>query len=970
MARATKVKASISPHMLAQIGKLAGHAVGLPIRALSKDPKVDKWAKEIPEKVYGGVRGFFDQEYHDYGSGGSLHNRNKELREAFMGKTLLKPRAPISKNFFAQADEIAQKNMAGIEVYSKYKNVGTAQNQKNWYQASKLFYDMNKHDLARIDARALEMIKERPPQMRKGYSKDYSTGVPNWSMGERPFRGPLIETEAGAKAAALADKSGETKWEDLVGQEFYWWPEMPGLQPDPSTRDQDEIGTRGNAWERFREKKEDPFPGEERNESLLNDPDHDQMRKEFSRMQQPRIPSSTQEGTGLETSTTGYETPPLSIFGNVPGAIPTTDSSVVTQPEKKPPLENLENLTGISEEISFPEFAVRQPESGTGTVLPVEREQQMAFADNVGGVISDAPAYAGWKMGEQYAQVGDIPVPTEAAMAPVPEDLRKMISRYHTEHLDNLDQNAEQFMYREELPEEFAGHAQEYKTDYNITDELREKLKDPTSTISQNANNHLSALLTQEAYAAERHAQAREERDIIYGREVKENISGSWTRWHEKNNEVAYWQGLHNQLGARIDRGEPINFLFTAMRDGYVTSRPEKGWVTKEGDVRLPTRTALEKKTTEEKHVDPASGDEYIVTRGYFIDPEDGSQKYGIVGARPSSARSKVSILDDKEARAKALSQLEGTKSLYNKISTNYGNLVRSLGDLSRREEKGHVGIAGQIQQWVKFQQATGWTHASQATSGQFLNTMLTGGNVPFFSRTDEEENYFDSFVAILTEIRNMMDEARISNEDAVRVMTSLGDPKATKVSLLQKQLQSTLEYLSAKIWLGIDRQVADLSDPAEAEARATGLADLYGVPKYPMFLFPANDKKYRDKGPVGQNFRATLRQARARQDRWWREGRLREEPRPFWGNTDDTYRDGYLYNESDPFLDPAPYANRIVEKFRIKTDKRMGGRTIQEQKEHLFNSPKRTLRDNSPGNIIEQRLQGAVDDIIGRTPE
>ena len=185
-----------------------------------------------------------------------------------------------------------------------------------------------------------------------------------------------------------------------------------------------------------------------------------------------------------------------------------------------------------------------------------------------------------------------------------------------------------------------------------------------------------------------------------------------------------------------------------------------------------------------------------------------------------------------------------------------------------------------------------------------------------------------------------MMKEARISNEDATRVMTALGDPHVTNVSLLQEQVQSTLNYLSAKIWLGIHRQVAGKADPNEAAALAAGLADAYGVPKYMDFIFPRYDKEYRDKGPRGQAFRARLNEARRRQDNWNLTGRKKESPRPRWGTSTDYYRDGYLYEEGDPLEDSSEWARNIVAKFQVETDAQMEGRTLSEQSLHIFGLP------------------------------
>ena len=300
----------------------------------------------------------------------------------------------------------------------------------------------------------------------------------------------------------------------------------------------------------------------------------------------------------------------------------------------------------------------------------------------------------------------------------------------------------------------------------------------------------------------------------------------------------------------------------------------------------------------------------------------------------------KGSVLGDRKDAGKALDELEGTKLLYEKISSNHKHLVRSLGDTSRRQARGHVDFWGQIQQYVKFKPATAWTRAAEGGDNPLTSFLLTGGNVPAFTRTDAEETYFKSFVNLLTDIRAMMKEARISNEDATRVMTALGDPHTTNVSLLQKQVQETLSYLSAKIWLGIHRQVAGKADPNEAAALAAGLADAYGVPKYIDFIFPRYDKEYRDQGPRGQAFRARLNEARRRQDVWDLTGRKTKSSRPRWGTSSDYYRDGYIYEEGDPLEDSSEYARNIVAKFQVSTDEQMGGRTLSEQSIYIFGLP------------------------------
>lgn len=925
MAGATTVKASISPHQLAKL-------ISLPFSAAAWGAKKaglggtsgQQGGKSTADKVYSGVRGFFDQGYHDYGAVGGAAARSEELRRAFMGQTLLKPRAPISRNPFAQVDEISQRNMAGMEVYSRYATQGTVANQRTLHNAAKFYYDVNRDRRAQLNKNALAIFENAGPVIiRKAYVGDYpdTNGIPNWSVNNRPLRGPLIETEAGAKRT-----EGEL-WKNRAGQEYYYWTQMPGSPTHPDTKN-DNLGGK-DPYAAFQNPPVDPFPpGAHGEEALVNDPEHDRILDEFRKMTSPD-PIKKTDPVG-ETQTAPSSTPtgpkiPIDSASKTP-FIPleeiTPDTPLTPMPKVSPLTPEVED--GPKPPLRMPDFL-----GGTSTDTDGMDYTQLVLARYKEQREREAPQNL--SLYPQYAQVG---------VSPIPQSARAGISKYHLEHLENLDQNAEQYMYREKLPDQFADHAQEYKTYYKIAEELRTQLENPRSSVSREVNEHLGALVQQKAYAATQHATTKNSRDLIYEREISQRVPGAWTRWQEKNEEVSYWLNLHSQLGSRIDGGEPINTVFAGMQDRYLTERPEKGWVTKEGNVRIPSRSALSLDTTEEKHIDFKTGDEYLVTKGYFIDPKDGSQQYGIIGARPSSVQSKSPALWDAKELSKQLDQLEGAKQLYDKVSTNHGLLVRSLGDLSRKQESGHLDVAGQIQQWVKFQQTTAWTHAAEGGGGQFVNFILTGGNFPPFTRTPVEEQYFKSFTALLTDIRNMMEEARISNEDATRVMTALGDPHATKVSLLQEQVQGTLEYLSAKIWLGIGRQVANLSNPAEAEARANGLMELYGVPKYPLFLFPGRDEDYRDKGANGRTFRAKLKQARDRQDQWQIGGRLREEPRPHWGNSQDTYRDGYLYNDSDPFLDPGPYANRIVDAFRIKTDRRMSGRTIEEQKDYIFRSP------------------------------
>jgi hypothetical protein len=548
--------------------------------------------------------------------------------------------------------------------------------------------------------------------------------------------------------------------------------------------------------------------------------------------------------------------------------------------------------------------------------------------------MSDAiPPGAGWEMGEQY---------TQAAMPPVPPEARLGVSKYHLKHLDNLDENAEQFAYREDVPEQLDDYSREYKSTYNIVNELRDQLKDPTSETSIRVNRSLTALLRGRKAAAKKHEEAKKARNRIKVRELDQDVPGALGRWEAQNNKVLYWQALYLQLEERIEAGEPVNEQFEAMRGRYVLDRPKAGWQTEQGDVRRSEQTPLDETFTEKDYVAP-NGKKYKIKWGYFINPETGAQEYGVAGSSPVDRDiASKSLLGDEKTRAKELTELKGNKELYDKLSTNHKKLVRSLGDWARKFKRSVPDFIGQIQQWVKFQSATAWQDEGAGGGGKFLNFMLAGGNVPAFARTDAEEQYITSFKNILTDIRNMMDEARISNEDATRVMTALGDPHSTNVKQLQLQVQASLTYLSAKIWLGIGRQAADLSDPDQAVARATGLVGLYGVPKYPIFLFPYYDKTYRDKGPRGRAFRAQLDEARRRQNAWDLTGRRSTPPgaRPNWGNSKDIYRDGYIYDNADPVLDPAQYARDIVESFRLRTDGLMEGRTVSEQSIYLFGPP------------------------------
>ena len=56
MAGATKVGLTVTPNQFGYLGKALSLPVSWAIRGVSQDPKVDKWAKTIPDKVYEGVR--------------------------------------------------------------------------------------------------------------------------------------------------------------------------------------------------------------------------------------------------------------------------------------------------------------------------------------------------------------------------------------------------------------------------------------------------------------------------------------------------------------------------------------------------------------------------------------------------------------------------------------------------------------------------------------------------------------------------------------------------------------------------------------------------------------------------------------------------------------------------------------------------------------------------------------------------
>jgi hypothetical protein len=149
--------------------------------------------------------------------------------------------------------------------------------------------------------------------------------------------------------------------------------------------------------------------------------------------------------------------------------------------------------------------------------------------------------------------------------------------------------------------------------------------------------------------------------------------------------------------------------------------------------------------------------------------------------------------------------------------------------------------------QRFKYKRATDWIRGDPGGHGfgqAAMKEMAKLGG-PFkkfadrFILTSLDEHALGRYEGMLTQVRGMLQEGRISDKDAERAMTVLGDPSRTTPDLLRSKLQTLLTYFSARQWRNIYQAGATIGN-FDAVARTFGNR----VPQKIVFVFPHAARK------------------------------------------------------------------------------------------------------------------------------